>query len=61
MVVNVNTIQQEIEEDKLSKVNIDDNEANPYHNIILNNIDSENLIGSQMEQWMILSNVVNYV
>ena len=59
-IVNVNTIQQEIEEDKLSKGNIDDEEVNPYHNIIINNINKENVITSQMEQWSIFSNVVNY-
>ena len=59
-VVNVDRITQEIE-DKLSKDNKDDDEWNPYHNIIINNIDKENIITSQMEQWSILSNVVNYV
>ena len=61
-VVNVDTIKQELEEDKLSKNNIDDvEEVNPYHNIIINNIDRESVITSQMEQWLILGNVVNYV
>ena len=50
----------EIEEDKLCKDNIDDDKINPYHNIIVNNIDRENLITSQMKQWLILSNVVDY-
>ena len=59
-IVNVDTIRQEIEEDKLSKDNIDD-EENPYHNIIINNIDRDNASTSQMEQWSILSNVFNYV
>ena len=60
--VNVDTIKQEIEEDKLSKNIIDDEEeVNPYCNIIINNTDRENVITSQMEQWLILSNVVNYV
>ena len=39
-----------MEEDKLSKDNIDDDEVNPCHNIIINNIDKENVITSQMEQ-----------
>ena len=40
--INVDTIKQEIEKDKLSKSNIDDEEdVNPYHNIIINNIDRE--------------------
>ena len=59
-IVNVDTIKQEIEEDKVSKDNIDD-EVNPYHNKIINNIDKENVNISQMEHWYILSNVVNYV
>ena len=41
-IVNGDTIKQEIEEDKLSKDNIDDDKINPYHNIIINNIDKEN-------------------
>ena len=60
-IVNVDTIKQEIEEDRLSKDKIDDDETNPYHNLILNNIDKKNVIISQMEQRSILSNVVNYV
>ena len=40
---------------------IDDEEVNSYHNIIINNIDRENIIISQMEQLSILSNVVNHV
>ena len=60
-VVNVDTIKQEIEEDKLSKDSIDDDEVNPCHNIIVNNFDKKNVIISQMKQWSILSNVVNYV
>ena len=59
--VNVDTIKQEIEEDKLCKDNIDDDEINPYHKIIVNNIHKENIITSQMKQWLILSNVVNYI
>ena len=61
-IFNVDTIRQEIEEDKLSQNDIDDEEeVNPYHDIIINNIDRENVITSQIEQWSILSNVVNYI
>ena len=60
-VINVDTIKQEIEEDKLSKDNIDYDEINPYHNIIINNIDKENVITSIMEQWSILSNIFSYM
>ena len=60
-IVNVDLIKQEIEKDKLGKNNIDEDEVNPYHNIIINNLDRENLIASPMEQWLILSNVVHYL
>ena len=53
-------IKQEIEEDKLGKGNIYDEEGvNPYHNMIIINIDEKNVIASQMAQWSILSMVVN--
>ena len=57
--VNVDTIKQEIEEDRLGRNNIEEGELNPYNEIITNNIDKENIITSQMEQWSVLSNVVN--
>ena len=34
-VVNVDTIKQEKEDDKLGRDNIDDDEVNSYHNIII--------------------------
>ena len=34
---------------------------NPYHEIIVNKAERDNTILSQMEQWSILSNVVNYI
>ena len=34
---------------------------NPYHEIITNKAEKDDTIISQMEQWSILSNVVNYV
>ena len=52
-VVNVDTIKQEIGEDKLSKDNKDD-EINPYHKINVDNVGKENMITSQMEQRSIL-------
>ena len=54
-------LNKKIEEDKLGRDNIDDDEVNPYHNIIINNIDKEEVTTSWMEQWSILSKVVNYV
>ena len=62
-IANVETIKQEIEDDRLDKDNIDnEEEVNPkYENIIINEFDRENIIASQMEQWLMLSNIVNYV
>ena len=60
-IVNLDTIKQEIEEDKLGRDNTDDGEVNPYHNILINDIDKENVFTSQVEKWSILSNIVNYV
>ena len=45
-VVNIETIKQEIEADKL-----DEDEVNPYHEIITNEVEKENIITSQKEQW----------
>ena len=52
-------IKQEIEADKLDSDNLDEDEVNPYHDIITNKIEKENIIMSQRQQWSILSNVVN--
>ena len=59
--VNINAMKLEIEEDKLGKDDIDNDEIYPYHKVIIDNINKENIITSQMEQWSILSNVVYYV
>ena len=36
-------------------------EINPYHEIITNKVERDNTVISQMAQWSIPSNVVNYV
>ena len=55
-------IKQEIEEDKLDKDN-ELGEENPYQDIILNNFEKNDVDRniSQMEQWSILNNVINYI
>ena len=61
-IVKIEMIKQEIEDDRLNKDNMDnEEEVNPYQNVIINEFDRENIITSQMEQWSILGNVVNYV
>ena len=58
---NIETIKQEIKDDRLDNDNNNKEEQKQYQNIIMNKFNRENIITSQMEQWSILSNVVNYV
>ena len=61
-IINTETIKQETGDDKLDKDYIDNKgEVKPYQNTIINDFDRENIIQSQIEQWSMLSNVVNYV
>ena len=61
-IVNEETIKQKIEDDKLNKSDIhNEEEANPYQNLIINDFDRKNIIASKMEQWSKLSNIINYV
>ena len=48
-IVKVDTIKQDIEEDKLGRDNIDNGEVNPYHEIITNKIDMEKIVTSQIQ------------
>ena len=36
-------------------------EINPYHEITTNKAEKDDTVISQMEQWSILSNIVNYI
>ena len=57
-IINVDTIKQETELDKMDNTN---GEINPYCKIITNKAEKDDTIISQIEQWSILSNVVNYM
>ena len=57
-IVNVDTIKQEIEADKLDTTGDNKRKINPYHEIITNKVGKDDTIISQMEQWSILSNLV---
>ena len=59
--INANTIQQEIEEEQLNKIDDTSGETNPYRELIVNNTEKKEPLMTQMEQWSILSNVLNYV
>ena len=59
--INKNTMKEEIDQDvELDKMdNISD--ENPYRELTVNNAGRIENTLSQMEQWSILSNVINYV
>ena len=55
-------IQQEIEQEKqLNRMDDRNGEINPYRELIVNNTEKTEPPMTQMEQWSILSNVLNYV
>ena len=61
-IINTDTIEQEIEQEKqLSKIDDTNRETNPYQELIVNNAEKVETLMTQMEQWSILSNVLNYV
>ena len=55
-------IAQEIEQERqLDKIDDTSGETNPYKELIVNNAEKIEAIMTQMEQWLILSNVLNYI
>ena len=58
-IVNVDTMKQEMEGEKLTREK--DNDINLYQKIVVNNIDKKNVKTSHMVYSSIFSNVVNYV
>ena len=60
--INVDTMKLEMEQEKqLSQMDDDNGEANPYRELIVNNAEKIEMQKTQMEQWSILSNSLNYV
>ena len=59
-IINVDTIREEIDQD-IDRIDDTSGEINPYCEIIVNKAERDNKILSQMEQWSILSNIVNYI
>ena len=59
--INVDTIQQEIEQEQLNKIDDTSGETNPYRELIVNNTEKVEPLMKQMEQWSILSKVLNYI
>ena len=60
--INTDIIQQEIEQEKqLGRIDDTSRETNPYKELIVNNVEKIEPLVTQMEQWSILRNVLNYV
>ena len=60
--INTDMIQQEIEQEKqLGGIDDISGETNPYKELIVNNTEKIEPLVTQMEQWSILNNVLNYV
>ena len=61
-IINTETIQQELEQEmQLNKIDDTNGETNPYKELIVNNAEKVEPLVTQMEQWSILSNVLNYI
>ena len=61
-IINTDTIEQEMEQEKqLSRIDDTNGETNPYQELIVNNAEKIERLMTQMEQWSIMSNVINYV
>ena len=60
--INTDTLRQEIEQEgELNRIDDTSGDVNPYKEIIVNNAEKIEPILAQMEQWSILSNVLNYI
>ena len=60
--INTDTIQQETEqEEQLNKIDHKNGETNPCQELIVNNAEKIEPLMMQMEQWSILSNILNYI
>ena len=49
------------QEDQLNRIDDTNGKINPYQELIINNAERFDPLMTQMEQWSILSNVLNYV
>ena len=60
--INADMVQQEVEQEKqLNKLDDDSGEENPYRELVINNAEKIEVQKTQMEQWSILSNKLNYI
>ena len=60
--INTDTLQQEIEHERqLNKIGDTSGDTNPYKELMVNNAEKIEPSIAQMEQWSILSNMLNYI
>ena len=60
--IDADMVQQEVEQEKqLNKLDDGSGEENPYRELIINNAEKIEVQKTQMEQWSILSNKLNYI
>ena len=60
--INTETIQEELEQERQSdRIDDTNRETIPYKELIVNNAEKLEPLMTQMEQWSILSNVLNYI
>ena len=60
--INIDLVQQEIDREKqLNRMDDDSGEVNPYRKLVVNNTEKVEMPITQMEQWSILSNLLNCV
>ena len=61
-IINTATIQQELEQERqLDRIDDTNGETNPYKELTINNAERVEPLMTQMNQWSILSNALNYI
>ena len=61
-IINVDMLKHEIEQEKqLSQMDDDSGKVNLYRELVVNNAEKIEMQKTQMEQWSILCNLLNYV
>ena len=59
--INKNTIKEELDADiELERMDDNSRDENPYKELIVNNASKVDSALTQIEQWSILSNIINY-
>ena len=60
--INKNTMKEELDADvELYRMDNNNGDKNPYRDLVVNNVDRVEMSHSPIEQWSILSNIINYV